>query len=61
MAREYPLVIHCPVAVLIPKYAMTFGSAVVNAVARIEDAIPEITRFIKIKFLCLFDIFDFII
>lgn len=49
IAREYPLVTHCPIEVSIPKYSTRLGSAVVIAVARVDDAIPETTRLIKIK------------
>ena len=53
IAREYPLVTHCPTEVLIPKYAVTLGSAVVMAVERIEEAIPDTTRHKKISVRCL--------
>ena len=53
MAREYPLVTHWPTDVLIPKYSTTFGSAVVIAVDRVEEAMPETTRQIKIRLLFL--------
>src|SRR5699024_2628855 len=48
IAREYPLVIHCPIDVLIPKYSTTLGRAVVIAVDKIDDAIPDTTRQRKI-------------
>jgi hypothetical protein len=36
-----------------PKYDITFGSAVVSAVARIDDAIPDTIMLINIKVLFL--------
>ena len=49
IAREYPLVTHCPVDVLTLKYSTTFGNAVVIAVESIDVAIPEIIKLKKIK------------
>jgi hypothetical protein len=40
---------------------MTFGSAVVIAVERIDEAIPDMIRFIKINVLFLLDNGTFII
>ena len=42
IASEYPLVSHCPVAMVIPKSSMIGGSAVVRAVASMEEAIQVI-------------------
>jgi hypothetical protein len=53
IAREYPLVIHCPLVVLMPKYSITLGSAVAIAVESVDEAIPEIIRFININVLFL--------
>lgn len=49
MAREYPLVSHCPVVTLILKSCIILGSAVVNAVASIDEAMQVIMILIKIK------------
>ena len=54
MAREYPLVSHCPVAMVRPKSSMIGGSAVVRAVASMEDAIQVIIILINISIFCLF-------
>lgn len=53
MAREYPLVTHWPTEVVTPKYAARLGSAVVMAVDRVEEAMPETTRLIKMSVRCL--------
>ncbi len=49
IAREYPLVTHCPIDVVTPKYSTKSGSAVVIAVASEDDATPDTTRLIKIN------------
>lgn len=53
IASEYPLVIHWPVIVLIPKYSTIGGSAIVIAVASIDVAIPVIIKLIKMSSFCL--------
>ena len=52
IAREYPLVAHCPIEVLTQKYSTRLGSAVVIAVDRVDEAIPETTiqRKINVRF-----------
>jgi hypothetical protein len=53
IANEYPLVTHCPLAVLTPKYSTKLGRAVVIAVESIDEAIPDTIRFMNIRVLFL--------
>lgn len=54
ITKEYPLVSHCPVVIVIFKLLIIANNAVVNAVDNMVLAMQLITLQIKIKVLLLF-------